>query len=227
MKPIVFLGPSLPWKEAESLLDADYRPPVKRGDLPLLPAGVRVIGIIDGVFLGDASVGHREILALLRAGVRVIGGSSMGALRAAELSGLGMEGVGTIYEWFASGKIEGDDEVALVFDPDTLEPLSEPLVNMRWNLERAARKRLISARSRDLLMDRMRSTYFPHRNVAALLRGAEEGLDRTEADRLREYADKDYVDIKRRDAVEVLAAVKRAVSGNIDVPGKGGPLKRH
>jgi len=52
-----------------------------------------VVGIIDGVLLSDAAVGHREILNLLRRGIRVFGSGSMGALRAAELSTLGMEGI--------------------------------------------------------------------------------------------------------------------------------------
>jgi hypothetical protein len=45
-----------------------------------------------------AAVGHREIISALKAGVCVVGGSSMGALRASELDSYGMIGVGRIYE---------------------------------------------------------------------------------------------------------------------------------
>ena len=45
---------------------------------------------------------------------------------------IGMQGVGQIFQWYRSGKIEAEDEVALVFDPKTFKPISEPLVNMRY-----------------------------------------------------------------------------------------------
>lgn len=94
---VVFLGPSCDLAAAREILDADYRPPAKRGDITrAVEDGARVIGLIDGVFFQDCAVAHREVLAALRAGVRVVGASSMGALRAAELDSLGMEGVGEI-----------------------------------------------------------------------------------------------------------------------------------
>ncbi len=36
------------------------------------------MGIIDGIFFDRAAVGHREIISALNAGVRVVGGASMG-----------------------------------------------------------------------------------------------------------------------------------------------------
>ena len=51
------------------------------------------IGVIDGYFDGVPSVWHKEILWALSQGIRVFGGASMGALRAAELDGFGMTGV--------------------------------------------------------------------------------------------------------------------------------------
>jgi len=51
-----------------------------------LPDGVEVVGIVDGVILSDAAVGHREILSIVKEGIKVVGGGSMGALRAAELA---------------------------------------------------------------------------------------------------------------------------------------------
>jgi hypothetical protein len=211
MRPIVFLGPSLARTEAERLLDADFRPPVKRGDLPSLPDGVEVVGIIDGVFMGEAPVGHREILDLLRRGVAVIGGSSMGALRAAELSSLGMKGVGTIFDLYANGTIEGDDEVALVFDPETLQALSEPLVNIRVNLDEAKRRRLITPAAREHLLEAMRATYFPRRTIPALLALADELLSPEKTARLRSFVENDYIDVKKKDAIEVLTIVESAV----------------
>ena len=57
---------------------------------------------------------YKELLLALSQGVHVVGGASMGALRAAELYPFGMEGVGEIFEWFRDGVIEADDEVAVI-----------------------------------------------------------------------------------------------------------------
>ena len=55
-KPIIFIGPSLGPEKARRILDADYRPPAKKGDLLRL-AGletvVNIVGLVDGLFLQD------------------------------------------------------------------------------------------------------------------------------------------------------------------------------
>ena len=96
---VVFLGPSLARSRAEQILEADYRPPAKRGDLyNAAREGARIILLIDGVFFQDCSVAHKEVLYALEAGAKVLGASSMGALRASELDVYGMEGIGQIYQ---------------------------------------------------------------------------------------------------------------------------------
>ena len=96
--------------------------------------------LIDGVFFQDCSVAHKEVLYALESGAKVLGASSMGALRASELDVYGMEGIGEIYQAYKSGHLVSDDEVALIFDPFTWEPRSEPLVNIRFNLDLAWQK---------------------------------------------------------------------------------------
>jgi hypothetical protein len=208
---VIFLGPSLPHVEARKLLDADYRPPVKRGDLASLPQGTKTVGIIDGVFLSESSVGHREILSLLRSGMRVVGGSSMGALRAAELSDLGMVGVGKIYEMYASGAIDGDDEVALAFNPETLEPMSEPLVNLRHNLSQAVARRVIPGTVAQELIDEMKHTYFPRRSYDLLLRITRERFGRETGRRLKEFVEKEAKNLKKSDALMIIATIKTLI----------------
>lgn len=205
---MVFLGPSLSHHEARAYLDADYRPPVRRGDLGQLPDGVSVVGIVDGVLLSDAAVGHREILDLLRRGVIVIGGGSMGALRAAELAPLGMQGVGRIYEEYASGRVEGDDEVVLMYDPFTLAALSEPLINLRLNLEDAAKKRVITESESARLLERMKAVYYPSRSYDLLLATARDLLSEKALRRLEEFVRSRAKDYKRIDAISLLSAVK-------------------
>ncbi len=144
---VVFLGPSLDRRAALAVLPADYRPPAARGDITrAVSDGAEVIGLIDGVFFQESSVGHREILAALSAGVRVVGASSMGALRAAELHTLGMEGVGEVFRMYRDGVLVSDDEVALAFNPESLIALSEPLVNIRATLRRAEDEGVIDSR---------------------------------------------------------------------------------
>jgi len=78
----VFLGPSLTQDEAAALLDARYLPPAQFGDVyRLIGSGVRAIVVIDGVFHGRAPVWQREILAAMRAGLRVYGARAWGTSR--------------------------------------------------------------------------------------------------------------------------------------------------
>src|SRR5512138_561977 len=135
MKAVVYLGPSLPLEKARAILDADYRPPIRRGDLrKALKDGAGIVGIIDGAFFTKSPVSHKEILAVLKKGVVVVGGSSMGALRASETDSFGMVGVGRIYECYKDGRLVADDEVAVTYNPVTGDQMSEPLVNVRYQL---------------------------------------------------------------------------------------------
>jgi hypothetical protein len=177
--------------------------------LPGLDDGVSVIGIIDGVFMGEAAVGHREIIDKLNSGVKVYGASSMGALRAAELKDFGMVGVGTIFDRYSNGDIEGDDEVALIFNPETLEPLSEPLVNIRLNLEDAVRKGLLEGSEAARIIGCLKSLYFPKRSLS-MLRGCMERYLASEKNRIvSDIYEHDYVDYKKEDAIELLATITK------------------
>jgi hypothetical protein len=209
MRPVIYLGPSLPLAEAKDILDADYRPPVKRGDLQRLE-GVELVGMIDGVFLQSCSVGHREILSLLNRKVKVVGGGSMGALRAAEMGHYGMIGVGRIFEMYASGEVQGDDEVALVFDPETMEPLSEPLVNLRALLDAAWIADVIDTAQRAGILNEMRSIYYPRRTVPGFLEVARRTLGESQAEAFDRFFADNYQDIKKEDAITVLKFIKDA-----------------
>src|SRR5262245_55733660 len=116
----VFLGPSCSWDEARAVLEAEYRPPARRGDLLRAVAdGVGTIVLIDGVLVYDYPPSPKEVFAALEQGVSVIGTASLGALRSVELRNHGMKGFGTIYQWYLSGIIDRDDEVVVPFDAET------------------------------------------------------------------------------------------------------------
>jgi hypothetical protein len=203
---VVYLGPSLPHEEAMAICpDATFLPPVRRGDLlRVLSSGVGIVCIIDGYFFQDAAVGHREILSLLKAGMTVIGASSMGALRAAELDTLGMEGVGVIYSLFRDKILESDDEVALVFDPETYSPLSVPLVNIRCALRSAQKSRIITDDEEILLIRAAESLFYPERTYEQITTI----LPASVRERLLSYIAASPVDQKRLDAITALERVR-------------------
>lgn len=129
-RPVLFAGPSL--FAAEVGLGVELRPPAICGDLlALLDDPPPAVGLIDGCFETAPTVWHKEVLELLAAGVRVVGGSSLGAIRAAELGRFGMEGVGAIHAAYLSGAIRRDDAVMLAHAPAELgyRPLTLSLVD--------------------------------------------------------------------------------------------------
>jgi len=204
----VFLGPSLPEAEAREILDADYRPPAKRGDLfKAARDGAEVICLIDGVFFQDCSVAHKEVLYALDSGVKVIGASSMGALRASELDVYGMEGVGEIYEAYKRGELESDDEVALIFDPYSFEPLSEPLVNIRHNLKIALGKGVLNEEGSLVLLQEAMSLYFPERNYDRIIKACRGRVAEEMLERFKSFIDTQRSDLKKEDAIR---AIRRA-----------------
>jgi hypothetical protein len=198
---VVFLGPSLSREEAEAILPAAYRPPAARGDvLAAARDGARIIGLIDGVFFQSCSVAHREILEAIRLGARVVGASSMGALRAAELDGLGMDGVGEVYRAYRDGEIVSDDEVALVFDPESGMPLSEPLVNVRWTLAAAVGRGVLTESETAAILEAARTLYFPDRTYDTIRERAAPVVGKETAERFLAFAQAYGVDRKGEDA---------------------------
>ncbi len=208
-KIIVFLGPSLDRTAAAQILAAEYREPAKRGDILLaVESGATVICLIDGVFHQESAVAHREILHAIKKGVRVVGASSMGALRAAETDTLGMIGIGEIYRQYKSGELESDDEVALVFDPVSGLSLSEPLVNIRCTLKKAQKSGIISPAAHGILLAAARSVFYPRRTYPHIVSAAGATLDPETAKRFLSWVETGQCDQKRADAVAALEYVR-------------------
>ena len=213
-KAVIFTGNSISHEDARKILMANYQPPVRRFQLEkFVQQGYQVMGIIDGIFFDRAAVGHREIISALNAGVKVVGGASMGALRASELDTHGMIGVGKVYEWYRDGVIESDDEVAVSTNPDTFEPISVPLVNMRETLKAALSSGIISEKEHEDLLELAINTYYPDRSYLGLTKeGAKKGLiSEQQRKRLLDFCVNSEIDVKRQDAVLVLETVKKLV----------------
>jgi hypothetical protein len=213
---LVFLGPSLARGEAERHAPgAVFMPPITRGALePFLRRPPRAVGIVDGEFYQRLAISPKEILPLLDAGVPVFGSSSMGALRAVELEPHGMVGIGTIFEQFRSGALDADDEVAMTFCPETLRPLSEPLVNMRVALAAALAQRVLTGKEAGTLIEAMQRVYFPDRTVHLLHATADALLGAGRSDALRAW----WPNAPNAKAADAVALLRRMAA----VPGASG-----
>ncbi len=203
---VIYLGPSLKLEDARNILNAEYLPPIKRGDVGELLRTQKpdAIGIVDGRFLQSFSISPKEILKAMDAGVKVYGSSSMGALRAVELAPYGMVGVGQIFRLFASEELDADDEVAMVYDSQTLRPTSDPLVNMRIAFKAAADQGIISEETRALLVNEAKKIYFPERNYKYVLSRLINEIPEDETANLKQFLGTNPPDAKREDAIELL-----------------------
>jgi hypothetical protein len=207
---VVFIGPSLSLNQARKILDAEYHPPVARDDVAiLLNDPPDIIGIIDGVFHQQPAVSHREILHALEAGVIIVGGSSMGALRSAELDYAGMIGIGKVYQNYRDGVIESDDDVAIVFNPETHELLSEALVSMNHNFQMAEKDGIITSSDVKNLYETAKKIYYPQRTYTRVLKDSK--LDKEKKKTLNSYLDNKGIDIKEEDAKKVLEYIKELI----------------
>jgi hypothetical protein len=217
----VYVGPTL--SRDEPLLDAPsirVLPPVRHGDLfDDVVAHDDTVVIIDGVYHQAPALRHKEILAALGRGVRVIGAASIGALRAAELHEFGMLGVGAIFDAYVRGDIDSDDEVAVGQEPGGgLRALTWPLVNLDHVLKLAEDHGVVGSEAAAGLLEAMRCVYYPQRTMAAVLavcrrHGAGDfGVWLQEQRR----ADRHFGDLKRIDALE---AVQAALDGPSPRPG--------
>jgi hypothetical protein len=218
MSIYVFIGPTLPVNEAKDILDAIYLPPVAMGDVVrVLRHKPKAIAIVDGAFETVPSVWHKEILFALSQGVQVLGSSSLGALRAAELHSFGMIGIGHIFEAYRSGILDADDEVAVVHGGADIgyQALSDPLVNIREGLRRAAEMSAISIRSAELLLAVARQHFYPDRSWTSLLAIASNvGVPEREVDNLQELFPQ-APNLKRADAIALLEFMRTAFHDGI------------
>jgi hypothetical protein len=209
MRPVVFLGPTLPRDKAEALCDAEFRAPAAMGDITRAAAdGVPAIVLIDGVFENGPAVWHKEILWALSKRIPVIGAASMGALRASELSGYGMLGLGQVYQAFRSGMLADDDEVAVSHGPAELGflPLSDAMVDIRFVLKAALSDKVIEPAQEQEMVSFAKARHFKQRNLDDALGATLGSAERTAFAHWREK--QPYSGAKQQDAIRVLQSLE-------------------
>ncbi len=215
MKIVIFLGPSLTLAEAKQILpQAIFVPPAQQADILTVIHNHQpdIIGIIDGVFEQSLSIWHKEILYALDRGIRVYGSSSMGALRAAECAEFGMIGIGRVFQLFASGQLNNDDEVALLHGPEEsgYRGLSEPMVNIRMTFQKAWEDGVIDKVTGEKLTSIAESLFFYDRKFPVIFeKGIEAGIEPQVIERMRTQVADHYVDVKAGDAVELLQTLSQ------------------
>lgn len=220
---VIFVGPSLGGDcrtLAKNYPTVTFRPPAARGDiLAAVECGATAIGLIDGYFGDAASVWHKEILYALSRNVAVGGGSSMGALRAAECEPFGMVGIGRIYADYAAGTLIDDEAVALIHAPEELDwmPLSVPRVDYLATVTKLSRMGLISMAERERFLMTADFMHYTERTYGNIL----DRCEFSQPDRGREILEairRHKVELKREDALEVLAWLAQS-----DKPKNSGP----
>jgi len=213
-KPVIFIGPTLSIDKAKEILDADYRPPAKKGDLlKLIPTAVKFVGLIDGYFLQDYPPTPIEVYNLLRKkDVLVFGSSSLGALRAVELKRFGMMGIGKIFNLFLKGIIDSDDEVAVTFT-GYREYQSDALIDIRYNLFLAQKKQIIDKNTKRNILRIAKKTYFPYRTYDDILEKSKKvfSLQKKQIEDFGEYISKHKVSLKEKDAIRLLINIKNTI----------------
>jgi len=216
---VVFTGPTLPAADAADLLPGGtILPPARQGDLyrAVRDLRPRAIGLIDGVFLHEPAIWHREILFALSEGVHVFGAASMGALRAAELFSFGMVGVGRVFAAYRDGvwpgfgdAFEDDDEVAVIHAPAEFSsaPLSDALVDVRETLLAAEAAGLLTLAEREAVFATLKALPFPQRNFAAVTEAVAASLATERAAMFDAWLPTGRIARKRLDAEAMLGAL--------------------
>jgi hypothetical protein len=201
---VLFAGPSLSGVDPD-LGGIDIRPPARQGDIHrAVLDGATAIGLVDGVFGFVPSVWHKEILFALSQGVRVLGGASLGALRAAECHSYGMEPVGEIARAYIDGVRDEDADVCLAHCPAELDfmPLSEPLVDVEATVATLLQLDLVSDEQAWRWLEAAREIYFADRTLDAMLERARLPLGLADQYRLNR------VGVKTRDALELVSRLQ-------------------
>jgi hypothetical protein len=212
---VAFAGPSVPPDDRARFPDVEWRAPAEAGDLLRLQCErPPTICLIDGYFDHRPAVRHKEILLLLSQGARILGAASIGALRAAEMDGFGMAGVGAVYRAYALGRLTGDDEVALVHGTAELDwrALSVPLVDVRATLCGALRCRILNRLEAGALREAAAAIHYVDRSWEEILQSKPVSAGASE--RLRRWLPDGAVSLKRSDAIECLRAAARPAAAS-------------
>src|SRR5262249_16381894 len=122
---------------------------------------------------------------------------------------------GTVFQWYATGEIDGDDEVALEYAGPEVQyrALTEPLVNLRFNLGEATARGILERDQAAALIAAVKVKPFWQRTAQALWDAPPfRALVPERQAALRAFLEREAIDLKCRDASDALAEVARRQS---------------
>jgi hypothetical protein len=203
---VLFAGPSLHGEIHEGAMarapGIEVRGPAQQGDIVrAVRDGGAVIGLVDGLYENVAAPWHKEILFAIENGVTIMGGGSLGALRAAECAMFGMIGIGRIFEAYRDGERIDDSDVAQLHGPAELDymPVTEALVNIDATVGAMLAAGLIGAHEAQRITSVAAAIFFKELSLEAVLERL--GLDAEDQSRLEALYHVYRVDQKRQDAL--------------------------
>lgn len=170
----IFAGPSLYGTgiTGENCKQMQLNGPARRGDIKRLVEESMLPGVIalaDGTFHSYPAVSHVEIRNAVSAGWRVYGLCSMGAIRAAEMSHMGVVPWGKVAKMYCQFPETPDDEVALVHqDGFPYLPLSEPLIHIRFFLSEMLNRKLVRSSVCEEVLKSLSNTWYKDRTIKRL-----------------------------------------------------------
>lgn len=174
LAPVLYAGPTSHGLDSDWLVTANVqlRPPARRGDIQRLVDSGDAPGVLivcDGVFQVAPAISHAELCAALDVGWQVWGVSSLGAIRAHELRGEGMQGFGEVFAMFTRFDDFTDDELCLLHFPEPpWFPVSEPLVNLRHALATQGHAFGINETSARAVLAALSQLWFGDRTIARM-----------------------------------------------------------
>ncbi|MDP9651462.1 TfuA-like protein [Paraburkholderia caledonica] len=201
-RSVVFGGPSIRSDDAARIA-CELRPPARRNDvLAASKEGKQLIVIVDGHMAYLAPPSPMEILQCIQNfGTRIVGASSLGALRAVELRHHGMTGTGWVYEQFLKGHVDADDELLVLMHPETFQPITVPLINVRYGLARLLVRQVVTPDQCQRILETLGGRSFEQRTKGLIVDVlADLGLHID----LANFLTSEESDIKGKDARECL-----------------------
>jgi hypothetical protein len=214
----VFAGPSTAGHTPDGF---QLRPPATRGALiDAVRCGYTRLAFIDGAIEHSEQVPLRELREVLAIpGVQVFGAASMGAVRAVQLAHCGMHGAGRVYRLFRRGILNDSDEVFLLHAPAALRyrPLTLPLVNIRYTLRSLRRDGQLSDVEERAIAAYMREVPWFDRDKCSVIAAVFAVCGSTRRARVMKAFESRYRDVKREDALSLLASLKAGTEADVGV----------
>lgn len=210
----VFAGPSLSGCTPPARID--LLPPATRGSLnAAVAAGYKHIGLIDGAVEDANRLPLGELRkALATPDVEVLGGASMGAIRAVQLGPAGMRGVGRVFRLFRRGSLMDSDEVYVLHAPAALHYrcLTLPLVNVRYTLRAVRHVGYLALSDERAIIKYLCDVPWFDRDRCSVSAAVYVVCGNSRCTRVMQAFDSLYRDVKREDALCVLSALHAGLS---------------